>query len=125
MMSTFSLAGIVGYNVVWGVSPALHSPLMSVTNAISGTTAIGGLALMGGGLFPDTTSSMLANIAVLVSSVNIAGGFLITKRMLDMFKREGDPPEHNYLFAIPGGALVAGFLGGQAMGYTEVMSHDQ
>lgn len=49
MMTTFGLAGIVGYHTVWGVTPALHSPLMSVTNAISGITAVGGLWLMGGG----------------------------------------------------------------------------
>ena len=55
MMTTFSLAGIVGYHTVWGVTPALHSPLMSVTNAISGTTAVGGLVLMGGGLTPTNT----------------------------------------------------------------------
>ena len=110
MVSTFSLAGIVGYNVVWGVVPALHSPLMSVTNAISGTTAIGGLSLMGGGVLPVTSAQWLANIAVLVSSVNIMGGFLVTQRMLDMFKRPQDPPEYNYLFGIPAASVVGGFV---------------
>lgn len=65
MMTTFGLAGIVGYHTVWGVTPALHSPLMSVTNAISGITAVGGLWLMGGGKrsvtlstrFPQTISN--------------------------------------------------------------------
>lgn len=52
MLTTFSLAGVVGYHTVWGVTPALHSPLMSVTNAISGITAVGGLLLMGGGYYP-------------------------------------------------------------------------
>lgn len=52
MLITFSLAGIVGYHTVWGVTPALHSPLMSVTNAISGITAVGGMVLMGGNIFP-------------------------------------------------------------------------
>jgi NAD(P) transhydrogenase len=55
MMTTFGLAGIVGYHTVWGVTPALHSPLMSVTNAISGITAVGGLLLMGGTTLPETT----------------------------------------------------------------------
>ena len=86
MMTTFGLSGIVGYHTVWGVTPALHSPLMSVTNAISGMTAAGGLCLMGGGLAPSTTSQGLALGATFISSINIGGGFLITKRMLDMFK---------------------------------------
>ena len=88
MMTTFSLAGVIGYKVVWGVTPALHSPLMSVTNAVSGITAAGGLLLMGGGLVPHTTPQYLAAVAALVSSINISGGFIITKRMLDMFKRD-------------------------------------
>jgi NAD(P) transhydrogenase len=54
MITTFALSGIVGYHTVWGVQPALHSPLMSVTNAISGITAVGGLLLMGGGYYPQT-----------------------------------------------------------------------
>jgi NAD(P) transhydrogenase len=120
MVGTFTLAGIVGYNVVWGVSPALHSPLMSVTNAISGTTAIGGLVLMGGHYLPDSWPTGLANLAVTTSSINIVGGFLITQRMLDMFKRATDPPEHNYLYAIPAGALIGGFGAGHLAGYSEV-----
>ena len=87
MVTTFSLAGVIGYKVVWGVTPALHSPLMSVTNAVSGITAAGGLLLMGGGIVPNTTPQYLAATAALVSSINITGGFIITKRMLDMFKR--------------------------------------
>lgn len=59
MMTTFSLAGIVGYHTVWGVTPALHSPLMSVTNAISGITAVGGLLLMGGGVTPSNTVEVI------------------------------------------------------------------
>lgn len=55
MLTTFGLSGIVGYHTVWGVTPALHSPLMSVTNAISGITAVGGLLLMGGGYYPTNT----------------------------------------------------------------------
>lgn len=59
MLTTFGLAGIVGYHTVWGVTPALHSPLMSVTNAISGITAVGGLILMGGGIFPSNSIEVI------------------------------------------------------------------
>jgi NAD(P) transhydrogenase len=89
MVTTFGLAGIVGYHTVWGVVPALHSPLMSVTNAISGITAVGGLLLMGGGVMPSNTIQALAATAAFISSINIGGGFLVTKRMLDMFRRPG------------------------------------
>ncbi|KAF7488687.1 hypothetical protein SSS_04253 [Sarcoptes scabiei] len=101
MATTFSFAGIAGYHTVWGVTPALHSPLMSVTNAISGITAVGGLLLMGGNLIPETIPQLLGATALTISTVNIAGGFLVTQRMLDMFKRPTDPPEYNYLYAIP------------------------
>ena len=74
---------------MWGVTPALHSPLMSVTNAISGITAAGGLILMGGGLYPSNTVQVMAAGAAFISSINIGGGFVITQRMLDMFKRAG------------------------------------
>ncbi|CAF99856.1 unnamed protein product, partial [Tetraodon nigroviridis] len=117
MVTTFGLAGIVGYHTVWGVTPALHSPLMSVTNAISGLTAVGGLALMGGGLTPSSLPQSLALTAAFVSSINIAGGFLITQRMLDMFKRPTDPPEYNYLYALPGAAFVGGYGASVAAGY--------
>ncbi len=111
MVSTLGLSIVVGYHVVWGVKPALHSPLMSVTNAISGMTALGGMVLMGGGYLPSNTAQGLATAAVGLSAINIAGGFLITQRMLDMFKRPGDPPEYNYLWAIPGGLALGGYLG--------------
>ena len=87
MTTTFGLACIVGYHTVWGVTPALHSPLMSVTNAISGITAVGGLLQMGGGILPTNTIQGLAASAAFISTINIFGGFLVTKRMLDMFKR--------------------------------------
>ena len=87
MTTTFGLGCIVGYHTVWGVTPALHSPLMSVTNAISGITAVGGLLQMGGGYFPSNTAQTLAASAAFISTINIFGGFLVTKRMLDMFKR--------------------------------------
>ncbi|KAL8607666.1 hypothetical protein ACOMHN_039340 [Nucella lapillus] len=109
MVTVFGLAGIVGYHTVWGVTPALHSPLMSVTNAISGITAVGGLLLMGGGLYPDNTVHTLAALAAFISSINIGGGFLVTQRMLDMFKRPDDPPEYKMLYGIPAVSFLAGY----------------
>ncbi|TKS84573.1 NAD(P) transhydrogenase, mitochondrial [Collichthys lucidus] len=117
IVTTFGLAGIVGYHTVWGVTPALHSPLMSVTNAISGLTAVGGLSLMGGAYTPTTSAETLAVLAAFISSVNIAGGFLVTKKMLDMFKRPTDPPEYNYLYLLPGGVFVGGYAAALQSGY--------
>ena len=91
MASIFSLSVITGYFSVWGVAPALHTPLMSITNAISGLTAVGGLRILKGGYAPTSIPQICASLAVLISSVNIAGGFVVTKRMLDMFKRKTDP----------------------------------
>eukprot|EP00340_Litonotus_pictus_P012617 CAMPEP_0170536294 /NCGR_PEP_ID=MMETSP0209-20121228/102067_1 /TAXON_ID=665100 ORGANISM="Litonotus pictus, Strain P1" /NCGR_SAMPLE_ID=MMETSP0209 /ASSEMBLY_ACC=CAM_ASM_000301 /LENGTH=1100 /DNA_ID=CAMNT_0010837643 /DNA_START=84 /DNA_END=3387 /DNA_ORIENTATION=- len=125
MLGTFSLALIGGYLSVWGVVPALHTPLMSITNAISGVTAIGGLLTLGGGFLPHTIPQFLAATAVLISSINIVGGFIVTKRMLDMFKRPTDPEEHNYLYALPAlgsmatiiAAHLSGYVGVYQMGY--------
>ncbi|WAR17129.1 NNTM-like protein [Mya arenaria] len=89
MVTTFGLAGIVGYYTVWNVTPALHSPLMSVTNAISGITAVGGMLLMSKGYYPTNTVESLAALACFISSINIGGGFTVTQRMLDMFRRPG------------------------------------
>lgn len=85
-LTVFLLACVVGWHVIWNVTPALHTPLMSVTNAISGIILIGGmlLAATGGGL---TTAAILGAIAVLLASINVAGGFLVTQRMLRMFRR--------------------------------------
>ncbi|KAJ1362453.1 Protein N-methyltransferase nnt1 [Parelaphostrongylus tenuis] len=112
MTTTFALAGIAGYHTVWGVVPALHSPLMSVTNAISGTTVAGALCLMGGGMLPSSSSQTLALAAAFISSINIGGGFVITKRMLDMFRRKDDPPEYNYLYAVPAALFLGGYYYG-------------
>lgn len=117
IVTTFGLAGIVGYHTVWGVTPALHSPLMSVTNAISGLTAVGGLSLMGGAYTPGTAAQTLAVLAAFISSVNIAGGFLVTQKMLDMFKRPTDPPEYNYLYLLPSGVFVGGYAAALQSGY--------
>ncbi|KAI0374876.1 PNTB-domain-containing protein [Pilatotrama ljubarskyi] len=107
---TFGLAGLIGYRVVWGVAPALHSPLMSVTNAISGMVGVGGMFVMGGGYLPATIPQALGALSVLLASVNVAGGFVITKRMLDMFKRDTDPPEYAWLYGIPAIIYTGGFL---------------
>ena len=83
-LTVFALACIVGWQVVWNVTPALHTPLMSVTNAISGIIVIGGmLQLRGGG----DAASWLGAAAILLSTINVAGGFLVTHRMLKMFRR--------------------------------------
>ena len=115
-MFTFSLAGLIGYRVVWGVAPALHSPLMSVTNAISGMVGVGGFFIMGGHYLPETIPQALGAASVLLAFVNVAGGFVITKRMLDMFKRPTDPPEYPWLFAIPGVLFGGGYLAAAATG---------
>merc|ERR1712115_152370 len=120
MTTTFSLGCIVGYHTVWSVVPALHSPLMSVTNAISGITAVGGLLLMGGGYVPTNTIEGLAASAALISFINIFGGFIVTKRMLDMFKRPTDPPEHTMLMGIPAATFLGAYGYAMSQGYPEV-----
>merc|ERR1712212_168304 len=120
MSTTFSLGCIVGYHTVWSVVPALHSPLMSVTNAISGITAVGGLLLMGGGYVPTNTIEGLAASAALISFIDIFGGFIVTKRMLDMFKRPTDPPEYTHLMGIPAAAFLASYGYAVANGYPEI-----
>jgi NAD(P) transhydrogenase len=113
---TFALASLIGYRVVWGVSPALHSPLMSVTNAISGMVGVGGLFILGGGYLPETIPQVFGAASVLLAFVNISGGFLITKRMLDMFRRATDPPEFPWLYAVPGLVFGGGFLAAASTG---------
>jgi len=120
MMTTFSLSGIIGYQVVMGVTHSLHSPLMAVTNAISGMTACGGMYVMGGGLLPHTAGQTLGAVATTISAVNIFGGFLVSKKMLDVFKRPTDPPEHYNLYGIPIAAMVGGYGLTKGMGYGEV-----
>jgi len=120
MTTTFSLGCIVGYHTVWSVVPALHSPLMSVTNAISGITAVGGMLLMGGGLYPTNTIQALAAGAAFISFINIFGGFIVTKRMLDMFKRPTDPPEHTMLMGIPAATFLGAYGYAMTQGYPEI-----
>merc|ERR1711899_717115 len=120
MSTIFGLSVICGYHTVWSVVPALHSPLMSVTNAISGITAVGGLLLMGGGYYPTNTVEGLAASAAFISFINVFGGFIVTGRMLDMFKRPTDPPEHNYLYGIPAATFLASYGWAVSQGYPEV-----
>lgn len=87
-MTVLVLACFVGYYVVWRVTPALHSPLMGVTNAISSVIIVG--ALLAAGPEQAGFARTMGFIAVLLASVNIFGGFIITHRMLAMFKRKGD-----------------------------------
>jgi NAD(P) transhydrogenase subunit alpha len=83
-LTVFLLACVVGWHLIWNVTPALHTPLMSVTNAISGIILIGGmLALFGGG----SGALALGGVAILVAAINVAGGFLVTQRMLRMFRK--------------------------------------
>ena len=86
MLSIFVLACFVGYYVVWSVTPALHSPLMSVTNAISSVIIVG--ALISLGLADDPWSKAFAFVGVVLASVNIFGGFVVTARMLAMFNQK-------------------------------------
>jgi NAD(P) transhydrogenase subunit alpha len=86
-MTVFVLACIVGWHLVWSVTPALHTPLMSVTNAISGIILLGGL-LLGRGREVDGIAVVLGAIAVGLASINVAGGFRVTARMLRMFQRK-------------------------------------
>ena len=88
--SIFVLAIFVGYFVVWGVTPALHTPLMSVTNAISSVIVVGALVAVAVPLLNDAAwiSKILGFCALILASVNIFGGFLVTSRMLAMYKKK-------------------------------------
>ena len=88
-ITIFVLAIFVGYHVVWTVTPALHTPLMSVTNAISGIVIVGAM-LQTVTIDAETLNltSILGAIAVFLTSINIFGGFLVTRRMLEMFKKK-------------------------------------
>jgi H+-translocating NAD(P) transhydrogenase subunit alpha len=86
MFTIFVMACFVGYHVVWNVTPALHSPLMGVTNAISSVIIVGGLLAVGPALLDF--SKVMGFFAVLLASINIFGGFIVTQRMLAMFKKK-------------------------------------
>ena len=86
LLAIFLMACFVGYYVVWNVTPALHSPLMAVTNAISSVIIVG--AMLATGLANSGWAMFFGFIAVTLASVNIFGGFLVTQRMLSMFKKK-------------------------------------
>lgn len=93
-LAVFVLAVFVGYYVVWSVTPALHTPLMSVTNAISSVIVVGGLLSVGVAVGQGLGSGpywarVLGFIAVILAAINIFGGFLVTNRMLSMYKKKG------------------------------------
>ncbi len=85
-LTVFVLAVFVGYYVVWKVTPALHSPLMSVTNAISSVIIVG--AVLAAGSAQDTLTQIFSFGAVVMASINIFGGFVVTRRMLEMFNKK-------------------------------------
>ena len=85
-LTVFVLAVFVGYHVIWNVTPALHTPLMSVTNAISSVIIVG--AILAAGAETLDFGSGLGAVAVALAAVNVFGGFLVTQRMLEMFKRK-------------------------------------
>ncbi len=82
----FVLAIYVGYHVVWTVTPALHTPLMAVTNAISAIIIVG--AMLAAGLTEGLLAQVMGTVAVALAAVNVFGGFLVTQRMLEMFKKK-------------------------------------
>jgi len=92
-LSIFVLAIFVGYYVVWSVTPALHTPLMSVTNAISSVIVVGALVAVGVELVTgeEMVSKILGFAALILASVNIFGGFLVTQRMLAMYRKREKP----------------------------------
>jgi NAD(P) transhydrogenase subunit alpha len=85
-LTVFALAVFVGYHVVWRVTPALHSPLMSVTNAISSVIIVG--ALIAAGPLGLSFAKVMGFVAVTLAAVNIFGGFIVTQRMLQMFRKK-------------------------------------
>jgi len=87
-LMVFVLAVFVGYHVVWNVTPALHTPLMSVTNAISSVIIVG--AILAAGAAGGGVGPILGAVAVVLVAINTFGGFLVTERMLEMFKKK-DP----------------------------------
>lgn len=87
-LTVFVLACFVGYYVVWKVTPALHSPLMSVTNAISSVVIVG--AIIAAGPADSGIAKFLGFLGITLASINIFGGFIITQRMLSMFKKKGE-----------------------------------
>ncbi|WP_420226675.1 NAD(P) transhydrogenase subunit alpha [Pigmentiphaga litoralis] len=101
----FVLAIYVGYHVVWNVTPALHTPLMAVTNAISAIIIVG--AMLAAALTDTTLGKTMGVLAVALAAVNVFGGFLVTRRMLEMFRKKDKAPR-------AAGALAEGGEAGKA-----------
>ena len=101
----FVLAIYVGYHVVWNVTPALHTPLMAVTNAISAIIIVG--AMLAAALTDTTLGKTMGVLAVALAAVNVFGGFLVTRRMLEMFRKKDKAPR-------AAGALAEGDGAGKA-----------
>eukprot|EP00924_Labyrinthula_sp_SR-Ha-C_P001683 snap_masked-scaffold_18-processed-gene-6.33-mRNA-1 protein AED:0.01 eAED:0.01 QI:0/-1/0/1/-1/1/1/0/1032 len=114
LLSSFVLSTYLGSLSVRGVAHALHSPLMSITNAISGMTVVGGLLQLPASTSPATASLALGAIGL--SAVNLSGGFLVTKKMLDMFKRKDDAPEFFQYYLLPPAAVGGTYLAGLGFG---------
>ena len=91
ILSIFVMACFVGYYVVWSVTPALHTPLMAVTNAISSVIIVGALIASSAAAGGSASSKWLGLLAVVFASVNIFGGFAVTERMLAMYKKKEKP----------------------------------
>jgi NAD(P) transhydrogenase subunit alpha len=90
-LTVFVLAVFVGYHVVWTVTPALHTPLMSVTNAVSSVIIVGAILAAGG--MATSAGTLLGTLAVALVAINTFGGFLVTERMLEMFKKKEPKPK--------------------------------
>jgi len=112
LLPTFALSVWVGGYCVRGVAHALHSPLMSLTNAISGMTILGGMHQLHHVNWPIPVSipDWLAFSAVTFSAINLVGGFIVTRSMLDLFRRSTDPPEYNYYYLYPPAAVCTWFV---------------
>jgi NAD(P) transhydrogenase len=104
VLRPFLLAGAAGYQAVWGVAHALHTPLMSVTNAISGMTIVGGIQLVNKST-PGSVPQIMAAASAGVSAINVVGGFIVTQRMLNLFKRKDDV-DYSHVMLVPGVVLV-------------------
>ena len=105
-LSIFILSIFVGYYVVWSVTPSLHTPLMSVTNAISSVIIVGAIiaALAGSSTDIFNSSSIFGYLAIILAAVNIFGGFLVTQRMLQMYKKKKEKKKNDIL------KLISNFL---------------
>ncbi len=89
----FVLSCFIGYHVIWGVTPALHTPLMAVTNAVSAIVVVGAILVAGVGSNQFGILELLGFFAVFLASINIFGGFVVTNRMLAMFKKKKASPQ--------------------------------